>query len=255
MKFLCVSDIVDPLVYSTSVKERYGDVDAVFCAGDLSMEYVDFIVSALGKPTFFVFGNHDLKEFHLYKKHGAINNLRTPENPMQQMNRSHGGDYVSNRTLRYKSLTFNLPNGKKTPLLVAGVSGSIRYNNGEDQYTNVEMFWQLLCLAPALLWNKIRYGRCCDVFLTHASPRHIHDREDPCHKGFECFNWFIRTFRPALLIHGHIHLYDLADIRTTVSHDTTVVNAYSHIVIDYNPQFGTNKGERFVPVISILSDR
>ena len=67
MKFLCVSDQIDPLVYSSTVKERYGDVDAVFCAGDLSMEYVDFIVDALGKPTFFVFGNHDLKEYKYYK--------------------------------------------------------------------------------------------------------------------------------------------------------------------------------------------
>ena len=67
MKFLCVSDQIDPLIYSSTVKERYGDVDAVFCAGDLSMEYVDFIVDALGKPTFFVFGNHDLKEYKYYK--------------------------------------------------------------------------------------------------------------------------------------------------------------------------------------------
>ena len=47
MKFLCISDQIDPLVYSTSVKDRYGDVDAVFCAGDLSMDYVDFVVDTL----------------------------------------------------------------------------------------------------------------------------------------------------------------------------------------------------------------
>ena len=29
MKFLLVSDQIDPLIYSTTVKERYGDVDAV----------------------------------------------------------------------------------------------------------------------------------------------------------------------------------------------------------------------------------
>ncbi len=252
MKFLCVSDQVDPLVYSTSVQERYKDIDAVFCAGDLEMEYVDFIVSALGKPTFFIFGNHDLSDFHLYSKHHEQSEQLSP---MTEMEKSHGGDYVSNKVIRCKNLTFKNSNGKETPLLIAGVSGSIRYNDGEDQYTNTQMFFQLLALAPSLIWNKMRYGRYCDVFLTHASPRHIHDREDPCHKGFKCFNWFIKRFKPALLIHGHIHLYDLQAPRVTVSGETTVVNAFSHIVIDFKGYSEYKKGESLGSVISILSDR
>ncbi len=250
MKFLCVSDQIDPLIYSTSLRERYDDVDAVFCAGDLPMDYVDFIVSTLGKPTFFVFGNHDLKEFDYYK-HGKSGENMSYNNEMKQ---NHGGDYASNKVLFLKNLYFTLKDGKKTPLLVAGLSGSIRYNNGKDQYTEGEMKRQILALAPHLLWNKIRYGRYCDVFLTHASPRHIHDKEDPCHKGFECFNWFIRKFKPALLIHGHIHLYDLATPRTTISEKTTVVNAYSHIVIEFNPIFN-EKGDYADTNITILSDR
>ena len=45
MKILCVSDQIDPLVYTNSIKERFADVDIVLCAGDLAMEYVDFIFS------------------------------------------------------------------------------------------------------------------------------------------------------------------------------------------------------------------
>lgn len=251
MKFLCVSDQIDPLVYATSAKERYADVDAVFCAGDLPMDYVDYIVTLLNKPTFFVFGNHDLSEFKYYHRPNPQSSAT------ETMQHSHGGDYVSNRVLACKNLLFTLPDGKKTPLLVAGVSGSIRYNNGEDQYTNREMFFQLLAMAPKLLWNKIRYGRFCDVFLTHASPRHIHDREDPCHKGFECFNWFIKKFKPALLVHGHIHLYDLQAERTTVSHQTTVVNAYSRVIINFNPALPQEKtkGDRFDAVISVNANQ
>lgn len=253
MKFLCVSDIVDPLVYSTGVKERYGDVDAVLCAGDLSMEYQDFIVSALGKPMFFIFGNHDLKDFHLYNRKAAAKQDNV--NPLTQMGIGHGGDYISNKVIRCRNLRFTTPDGKTTPLLMAGVSGSMRYNNGEDQYTDRQMFLQLLMMVPALLWNKIRYGRYCDIFLTHASPRHIHDREDPCHKGFDCFNWFIKKFRPAMLIHGHIHLYDLQAVRATKSEDTMVINAYSHLVVDYNPGFTGKKGESNAPAIDILYNR
>lgn len=252
MKFLCVSDIVDPLIYSTAVKERYSDIDAVLCAGDLSMEYQDFIVTELGKPMFFIFGNHDLKDFFLYNKKAAatkqISNI-------QAMEKSHGGDYISNKSIACKDLTFTLPNGKKTPLLISGISGSMRYNNGEDQYTEKQMFWQLVGMVPRLMMNKLKYGRFCDVFLTHASPRHIHDREDPCHKGYECFNWFIEKFKPAMLVHGHIHLYDLQAIRTTKSKETMVINAYSHLVVEYLPNFTGKKGETSGSIINILSNR
>ena len=68
MKILCVSDQIDPLVYSNSVKERFSDIDCVLCAGDLPLEYIEFIVSSLNVPTYFVFGNHNLNEFHHYHK-------------------------------------------------------------------------------------------------------------------------------------------------------------------------------------------
>ena len=62
----CVSDQIDPLVYSSAAKDYFKDIDLVLCAGDLPMEYVDYIVSVLNKPTYFVFGNHNLEEFHYY---------------------------------------------------------------------------------------------------------------------------------------------------------------------------------------------
>lgn len=249
MKFLCVSDLIDPLVYSTTVKERYGDIDAVFCAGDLSLEYVDFIVTALGKPTFFIFGNHNLEDYDLY-----ANTERTAYmSPLQRASRGHGGDYSGQKVFASKHLFFTSPDGKKSPLLIAGVDGSIKYNNGKCQFTERQMKKTLLKMIPKLIWNKIRYGRYLDVFLTHASPRHIHDKEDPCHKGFECFNWFIKKFSPSLVIHGHIHLYDLQSVRCTKSGTSTIVNAYSHIVVSMEKSL--KKGEENASNISILSDR
>ncbi len=252
MRFLCVSDQIDPLVYSSSVKERYSDVDAVFCAGDLPMDYVDFIVDSLGKPTFFVFGNHDLKEYKYYKK-------KTMDSVMQSeysmMSHAHGADYASNRNIRSKHLKFKTDGEKTTPLLISGVTGSRNYNNGQAQFTEWQMKKQLLNLVPGLLWNKLRYGRYCDVFLTHASPRHIHDKEDPCHKGFKCFNWFIKKFKPALMIHGHIHLYDLQDKRLSELEGTHIVNAYGHIVIDCNLSSGKGEKNGVNYVISIHPSR
>jgi hypothetical protein len=257
MRFLCVSDQIDPLVYSASVAERYGDVDAVLCAGDLPMDYIDFIVTTLNKPTFFVFGNHNLTEFRFYTKKSLDAGSPPAQTNMYDMSHQHGGDYASNKVIRTKHLFFTDKAGKKTPLLITGVSGSIKYNNGQDQYTDTEMFWQLLSLAPSLLFNKLKYGRYCDVFLTHASPRHIHDKEDPCHRGFECFNWFIKKFQPTLMVHGHIHLYDLQAQRTSVCEKTTIVNAYSHVLIDLIPADKTTgeQGDNSGFTVSVITDR
>ena len=34
------------------------------------------------------------------------------------------------------------------------------------------------------------------------------------------------------MIHGHIHLYDIQDIRVSKFEETTIINAYSHYVLD-----------------------
>lgn len=218
MKILCVSDFIDPLVYSNSIKERFADIDMILAAGDLPMEYVDFIVSSLNKPAFFVFGNHNLKEFSYYHP----NEQSTLKAPIQRWNlsHSHGASYVGFKT------------SSANNILIAGASGSMRYNNGQAQYTEFQMKWRLIKLIPKLVINKLRYGRYLDIFLTHAPPMGIHDKEDPCHKGFKCYLWFMEKFNPKYLIHGHIHLYSLQDIRQTKYKNTEVVNAYSHHIIE-----------------------
>lgn len=242
MKFLCVSDQIDPLVYSNNAKERFADVDAVLCAGDLPSGYIDFIVSTLNKPTFFIFGNHNLTEFSYYHKTEVANSRGTQASPRATASYdysfNHGAMYVGFKVIADKAFSLHCGKNstKKRPLLIAGASGSIRYNQGLSQYTNRQMFFHLLKMAPRLLLNKLRYGVYVDIFLTHASPRHIHDKEDPCHKGFDCFNWFIKRFQPAYLVHGHIHLYDLAEERITVVGKTTVVNAYSYCIIELDTE-------------------
>ena len=242
MKILCVSDQIDPLVYSTQAKERFSDIDLILCAGDLPSDYIDFIVSTLNRQTYFIFGNHNLSEFgyyHKQKKHsGAHPTWGDLQRTELDMRGNFGAIYAGFKALRDKTIRITLPNGKTRPLLIAGASGSIRYNNGLNQYTNRQMFIKLLALLPALIINRIRYGTYLDIFLTHASPRHIHDKEDPCHRGFDCFNWFIHHFQPTFLVHGHIHLYDMNSPRVTQVGKTTVVNAYSHTILDLNEASG-----------------
>ncbi|HPA09693.1 MAG TPA: metallophosphoesterase [Treponemataceae bacterium] len=222
MKILCISDQIDPLVYSPNIRERYKDCDLVISAGDLPMEYLDFIVSSLNKPLLFVFGNHNLEEFRLYHRTGALASTGThlPLKPLPP-EACHGTTYVGFKVHREGNL------------LVAGVSGSIRYNAGLSQYTERQMLFRLLKMLPRLLVNKLKYGRFVDIFLTHAPPEGIHDKNDPCHRGFRCYLWFMRTFKPRFMVHGHIHLYDMQDVRVSRYFDTTVINAYSHHILDF----------------------
>ena len=232
MKILCVSDYVDPLIYNQNVKDVYSDVDLILCAGDLPMDYIDFIVSVFNKPTYFVFGNHDLKEYHLYHKDSRMDNLHLVKNYEQAIH-GHGATYLGFKAFANENLLVEDPEtGRKTPLLIAGASGTSRYNNGLCQFTDSQMKFKLLKLVPKLIYNKLKYGRYLDIFMTHASPRHIHDHEDPCHIGFECYNWFLQRFKPVYMVHGHIHLYDLREERIGKYYDTTVVNAYAHYVIE-----------------------
>ncbi|GHV04147.1 metallophosphoesterase [Spirochaetia bacterium] len=217
MKILCISDQIDPLVYTNTIRERFADVDIVLSAGDLPMDYLDFIVSSLNKPLFFVFGNHNLKEFKYFQKNGDI--YAAMEDPEEEFQGS-GAVHISGRVVR--------ENG----LIIAGLGGSMKYNNGENQFTDRQMMGEILKMVPALLFNRLFRGRYLDILLTHASPKGIHDKPDKCHWGFKSFLWFMKKFKPRYLIHGHIHLYDLGDVRLTQYENTTVINAYSQYLID-----------------------
>jgi len=220
MKILCVSDQIDPLIYTNTLKQRYADVDLILSAGDLPMDYLDFIVSTLNKPLFFVFGNHHIEDYSYYKTGILKTAVPGYDDADSYEIHSSGATYVSSK-VRYED-----------GVIIAGLGGSMRYNRGENQFSDFQMYTQILKLLPALVFNRIFRGRFLDILLTHASPRGIHDKRDKCHWGFKGFLWFMRVFKPKYLVHGHIHLYDLSEVRTTKYCDTMVINAYSHYLID-----------------------
>jgi Icc-related predicted phosphoesterase len=215
MKILCVADHVDPFVYSAGLKSRFRDVELVLSAGDLSLEYYDFIVSTLNKPLYFVFGNHHLE--HRARSGG----WHDPFGKRLEGWEARGGATIlQGKVMRSKGV------------ILAGLGGSIWYNGGENQFTNAAMLFAILRLLPRLLWHRVAHGRFLDVLLTHAPPYGINDLPDPCHTGFRVYLWFMRTFRPRYLIHGHVHLYDRNAAREARYGSTTVINAYDHVVLD-----------------------
>lgn len=206
MKILTVSDKIVDILYTPSIEERLADIDLVISCGDLPSSYLEFIVTVLNKPLFYVFGNHHRKTIYTEKgkKTGG------PE----------GCINIDNRIVEHEGL------------LIGGFEGSMRYSTGKYQYSDFEMCMKINRMKPSLYFNKLFKKKYIDILVTHAPPFGIHDEEDLCHRGFRCFNNFIKNFRPKYLIHGHIHYYGTGYEWLTEVNGTKVVNAYGFQILE-----------------------
>lgn len=206
MKLLAVSDRVVNHIYSDQIHDHYSDVDLVVGCGDLPYYYLEYIVTVLKAPLIYVYGNHDGVQ-------------HTSDG--RSLNRAEGCVLIEGQTWEYQGLLF------------AGLGGSMRYQPGaENQYSEAEMRSRVAMLTPALMLNKVRYGRYLDVLVTHSPPFGVHDGTDLTHTGFKALLTFLEYFKPRYLLHGHMHRYRQdARFRSRVG-DTIVINVYPNRVID-----------------------
>ena len=58
MRVLVISDKVEPVLYGPTILDRVGTVDLILSCGDLPFYYIEFIISMVNKPAYYVFGNH-----------------------------------------------------------------------------------------------------------------------------------------------------------------------------------------------------
>lgn len=211
MQILTISDEIVPAIYSLNVKQRFHNVDLVLSCGDLPYYYIEFVVTMLSVPCFYVYGNHDGVEV----QHNG-----------QEVSEARGAVSLEGRGVRHNGLT------------IAGLGGSLRYKQGAvHMYSEAEMMRRAWRLVPWMLFNNLRYGRYLDLLITHAPPLGIHNGPDYPHRGFQAFLWLMDRFRPRYLIHGHIHLsygYDSGVVSTYG--DTTVINTAGHRMLEVLPQ-------------------
>jgi Icc-related predicted phosphoesterase len=206
VKVLAVSDKVMDVVYSPSIQDNFGDVDLVIACGDLPPYYLEFIVSSLNVPCFFVYGNHD------------YNVQQTLDGPV--LVHPPGWVNLDERVVCEKGL------------LLAGLEGSLRYRpDGVHQYSQTDMRWKAFRLLPKLIANRLHHGRYLDILVAHSPPLGIHDGPDYPHVGFQVFRTLMERFRPRYLLHGHKHVYGPEPTWTTYS-ETQVINVYPYRVIE-----------------------
>lgn len=201
MKVLSISDKVIPFLYSPEILDKVHDIDFVISCGDLPYYYQEYIATKLNAPLFFVRGNHDP-----VVEYDADGERRAPR----------GGINLHRRTIH------------KDGVLFAGIEGCNRYNQGHFQYTPSEMWGHVFHLVPRLLFNRLVYGRCLDVFVTHAALEGVHDKPDWTHRGIKAFNWLVRVFKPKYHFHGHNHVYTDETVTETQVGETLVINTYGY---------------------------
>ena len=195
MKILSVSDYVVSTLNDNFDAERFPNIDLILSCGDLPPEYLSYLFSSFNAPLYYVRGNHDIR--YDSKFPGGCVDLNA-------------------RLIRFRGIN------------ILGLEGSRWYNGGPHQYTENEMKKTIRSLRPKIWW---RGG--VDLVITHAPPRHIHDAEDLCHRGFRSFRWLIDHYRPMYFIHGHIHVnFNDPTERVTIINKTKVVNTYGYHIFD-----------------------
>ena len=182
---------------AANLRRRYSDIDCIISCGDMPPVYLEFMVSILNVPLFYVRGNHD----EVYQR----------EPP--------GGDNLHRRIIRFRGLT------------MLGLEGSMRYRDGPAQYSEGEMLRKVIGLGPRVMLER-SMGRKIDILVTHSPPRGIHDAEDLPHMGFKAMLRFIEWYKPRYMLHGHVHTYDRRKETETQYQDTCIINVNPVTVLE-----------------------
>jgi Icc-related predicted phosphoesterase len=200
VKILCISDRVEPMLHGPRLNSYARGVEAVISCGDLPFDYLEYILTFLGVPVYYVLGNHDPAS-------------DGPEHP-------GGCTHLDGRVVDADGV------------VLAGLSGSRLYSGGPNQYTEPQMRRRAWALSARILGRGLLGRPDPQVFVTHAAPFGLGDDEDPAHVGFESFLGLIDRHKPALWLHGHVHLYGPEVQRVASRGSTKVVNVYGHRILE-----------------------
>ncbi len=215
LKVLSLSDVELGFLYSPQILPRFGDIDLVISCGDLPYHYLDYILNMLTAPLYYVRGNHNNQP--------EATESGDREGLMGAVN-------LDQRCVRYHRL------------LITGVEGCHRYNNGPVQYSQSDYWTMIFGMVPQFFRNRLQYGRFLDVFVSHAPPWGIHDLPDVAHQGIKAFRWLLDVFKPGYHFHGHVHHYKTLGQKETQYKHTLVINTYGYRETLIQP------GMRFPPV-------
>ena len=206
MKIMAVADTELPYLYEYYNPQRTKGVDVIIACGDLKAKYLEFLTTVVNKPLFYVRGNHDTD----FKE-------KPPE----------GCTCIDGRMYEFNGLR------------LLGLGGSMRYNTSPFMYTETQMERRIRRLRM-----KMRIYEGFDVFVAHSPAAGYGDLEDLPHRGFECFNKLLETYKPAYMLHGHVHR-EYGDFQAVREHHsgTKIINCYGYQIIDIPDEIITERSK------------
>lgn len=168
MRILAIADEPSSRLWGELCRDALRGVDLILSAGDLPAKYLSFLTCFTDAPIVYIHGNHDDR----YEK-------EPPEGCL-----CADGKIVLVKGVR-----------------ILGLGGSIRYRpDAVHMYSEKEMAGRI-----SALHRKLRATGGFDILLTHTPIRGLGDQEDLAHRGFECFGPLLDAWRPAVMVHGHVH--------------------------------------------------
>jgi Icc-related predicted phosphoesterase len=204
MKILCISDQVERVLHGPTLNSYAQGVEAVISCGDLPFDYLEYVLTFLGVPLYYVLGNHD----------------PAPDGPEYP----GGCTPLDGRVVEVRT--------GDEQVTLAGLSGSPMYSGGPNQYTEGQMGLRAQSVSARVLGRRLLGRPKPTAFVTHSPPFGLGDRKDPAHVGFGTFLKLIDRHEPALWLHGHVHLYGPDQQRVTSRGATKVVNVFGHRILE-----------------------
>lgn len=200
LKILVVSDMESKYIWDHFDPERFRDIELVISCGDLSAQYLSFLVTMLHCPLVYVPGNHD-KSYAEAPPEGCIN--------------------LDGRVLSYRGLR------------MMGLGGCKTTRGQLYEYTDQEMWRRVRKLEP-----EIRRFHGLDLLVSHAPALGLGDGPDKFHEGFEAFRYVLDTYQPKIHFYGHRHLGENPmDRRAIYPYGaTTMINACGYKIVDYDEE-------------------
>lgn len=200
MKLLLVADQESRFIWDHFDPKRFEDIDLILSSGDLKSEYLSFLVTMINKPLFYVHGNHDTEY------------LTKPPDGCESID----GMLVNFRGLR-----------------ILGLGGSMRY--GTDPKCSVPPFQfseKDMERRVRRLNGRIARSKGFDLLLTHSPARGICDGTDLCHTGFAALSGLLERWKPAHMVHGHMHMGFGRGKRFIMHGETKVIDAFDYHILE-----------------------
>ena len=214
MKILVVADQESRSLWDFYRPEKLSGIDLISSCGDLNPNYLQFLVTCARCPLLYVHGNHD----SVYEQ--------TPP---------YGCISIDGSIYDFKGLR------------ILGLGGSRRYKPGECMYTEREMRRRIFRLLPSILWHG-----GFDVLVSHAPAAGWGDLDDLPHRGFRCFNKLLNRFKPAYMLHGHVHLnYGHFQRQLVHSSGTILVNGWESCLLDLPDDCHPEQGKTGSPLYDL----